>query len=139
MATIDPNEVLEDVKLRLPSSNVLTDAQLLSIINSQISIIGSDTSYEAEVTCKSLRETAEINMAKSTGSQGLKSRKIEDILEESFYQDGANITWESFIAQLPTLCARLGYTGLGIVYSGYILVSPGDPIDVNPITNYGSS
>jgi len=132
VATIDPNEVLADVDLRLPTSNSLTDAQLLSIINSNIITIGDDESYYAEVTCKSLRDAAEINQARASGEQGLKSRKIEDIIEESFYQNGANKIWTDYVNQLPTLCARLGYSGLSKVYSGYILVASGDTIDVNP-------
>ena len=135
---INPDEILADLDLWLPTTNVLVDSQLLTIINKQITAIGGDDQYYSEVFCKSLRLTAEINQAKSTGNSGLKSRKLEDLIEEEYYEDGANESWEEFISQLPTICAREGYTGLSVSALGFIDVHPGDVITVNDTSQTGS-
>lgn len=131
MADINPEEILNDLDLWLPTTNVLTCDQLTSIINKQIAAVGTDESYYAEVFCKSLTYAAEVNKAKSSKGTNLKSRKLEDLIEEEYFKSGETGSWSDFIVQLPGICSSEGYTDLGGIDTGYILVSPGTTIDVN--------
>jgi hypothetical protein len=79
VSVIDRDELLVDIKLPLPSSNVFTDAEILVLAERVISTVGDDDEYYEEVVCKSLKSIAINNRSKSVSSSGLRSRKIEDI------------------------------------------------------------
>ena len=53
----------------------------------------------------------------------LNYRKIEDILEESYYQDNNSGTWDDYINNLPDICTGFGYSGLNSVSLGFIHVN----------------
>lgn len=139
---IDANEVLEEVKYYLPTANVFTDAQMLTAINKEIAIIGSDDSYYEEVTCKSTKRIAEDNAAKSSAVSELKKIKTKSLEEEFFQGNNTNI-WDNFLDRIDTVCANIGYTGLSQYSSGFMYINPGSsgsmttnpPINVNNTTS----
>ncbi len=137
-------ELLEDIKLYMRSDNIFTDAQMNKMIDKVIVDVGdTDSNYE-EVLCKSLKNIALNNKAQATSSSGLKSRKIEDILEESYYQEGNQSSWDEYLDSLDDVCVSFGYTGLSQFSTGFIGVftdggeaSVDDEpfIDVNPTSS----
>lgn len=141
MAAIDRDELLVDVNLRIPDDNVFSDAQMLVFIERVITAVGDDDSDEnyAEVLCKSLKSIATNNKAKSTTSGGLRSRKIEDVIEESYFKDGSKESWQRYLDDLDDLCADLGYTGLSQYSTGFMYISSGDTITVNDTSSVDTS
>jgi len=140
MAAIDRVELLEDVKLYIRSDNIFTDSQINKFIDRVVSVVGDDDQYYEEVLCKSLRVIATNNKSQVTSSGSIKSRKIDDTLEESFYQGDNSGTWDDYLNTLPDVCTGFGYTGLNNLSLGFIRVNTGEDesvddepsIDVNP-------
>jgi hypothetical protein len=143
---IDADEVLEEVKIYLPSENVFTDNQMLVMIQKVINAVGSDDSYYEEVTCKSTKMIAENNAAKSSLIQSYKGIRTEDMWEEFFKGDNNNV-WDNFLSRIKTVCTNIGYTGLPSYSTGYMCVNISDndsflddpPIDVNPTSSTSSN
>lgn len=141
MSAIDRDEILIDVNLRIPDDNVFSDAQMLVFIERVITAVGDDDSDEnyAEVLCKSLKSIATNNKAKATTSGGLRSRKIEDVIEESYFKDGSKDAWQQYLDDLDDLCTDFGYTGLSQYSTGFMYISPGDTITVNDTSSVDTS
>ena len=109
MTTINRQEVLfeiKDITEGLPLS--LSDTSILKIIERVITLVGDVSTNFAEVACKSLRQVTNRALATHVKSGQLRSRKIEDVLEESYQTDDTNV-WERFKEGLDDICTDLGY------------------------------
>ena len=113
MAAIDRQQLLADVKLWLPASNVLTDAQILALAEKVISDVGDDDQYYDEILCKTLQACGKANksLASGNGQKGIKRQKSYNREQElhSGYNPADN--WDDWLNNLPCLCSTLGYTG----------------------------
>ncbi len=118
-------ELLEDIKLYMRAGNIFTDAQMNKMITKIVTDVGDDEANHAEVLCKSLKNIALNNKAQATTSGGLKSRKIEDVLEESYYQEGTQSSWDEYLESLDDVCVSFGYTSLSQFTTGFIKVNNG--------------
>lgn len=144
---INRTELLEDVKIRMRSDNKFTDTQMNKFIDLVITSVGDDDINYIEVLCKSLREIAENNELVETRSGGIKSRKIEDVIEESYYKEDDSGTWEDYLNKLPKVCARMGYSGLDSATLGMIHVNNAEDesvdddffIEINPVSTCPNS
>lgn len=126
---IDPNQVLEDVKLWLPESNVLTDDQMLAIINLVIQEVGDDDENYAEVLCKSLRAIALANQAKySVDVSGKRKEEVGDV-EIQWFEGSSHDVWGNFIDSLKDICPLFGYTGIDTGIG--MKINPGKKIKIN--------
>lgn len=128
MATIDRNQLLADIKLWLPESNVFSDAQILQISELVITRVGDDDSKYPEVLCKSLNAVGQANLAKhSVDGASLRKEKVGDNMEEydtSVMKD----VWKGFIKSLKDICPIFGYNkpvGLGMK------INPSEAIVIN--------
>lgn len=112
MATIDRDMLLADIKMVLPSDNVLTDDQMLIVIERVILLVGDDTMYYGEVACKSMRSIADINAGKADVDIGkLKREKVGDNEEERFESSTGGQTWNDFRDSLKGICpVMFGYS-----------------------------
>ncbi len=108
MATINRLLLLEDIKLYMRSDSIFSDAQMNKMAEKVITTVGDDDSNYEEILCKSLKSVALNNKAQSTASGGLKSIKIEDKLEESYYQEGGSKSWDDYLDSLDDVCVVLG-------------------------------
>lgn len=129
---IDPNEVLTEILLYLPDSNVLTDSELILIITSVITAVGDDDELYPEVLCKSLKKISLINQSKASSSYALKREKVN--MGEYEWNTGSTTPsdmWRNYINDvLPDICKAIGYSysiAIGIK------VSPGE--EINPLSN----
>ena len=135
MAVIDPADVLVDVLLYLPTSNVFSDAQLTSMIEFVIAnqIPEDDTEYQPEATCKSLRNAAIANQSRFSVDQAGKKREKVGVVEVEYFDGTSKKVWESFLDNLPNICSLLlGYTGF--LTSNMMSIAPGEKFIVNPCT-----
>ncbi len=105
------------------SDSIFSDAQMNKMAEKVITAVGDDDSNYEEILCKSLKSVALNNKAQSTASGGLKSIKIEDKLEESYYQEGGSKSWDDYLDSLDDVCVGFGYTGLSQYSTGFIKVN----------------
>jgi len=133
MAAIDPNDVLADVKIYLPTSNVLNDTELLGIINFVIAnlIPLDDTVNQPEATCKSLRNAAIVNQSRYSVDETGKKREKVGTVEIEFFDGTSKEVWSGFLNNLQNLCPLiLGYTGLAS--NNTFTINPGDRFVISP-------
>lgn len=143
---INVSEVLEEVKMYLPTENVYTDAQMAIMIRKVINSVGSDDSFYEEVACKSAKVIAENNAAKNSLVQSYKGIRADNLWEEFFKGDNNNL-WDNFLERIETVCVNIGYTDVKSYTKGYMSVNISDtdsylddpPIDVNPTSSSSSS
>lgn len=125
--------VLADISILLPESNVLTEAQMLNIIDRIILSVGDEDEKYGEVCCKSLKVIGEVNLAKVAVDRGsLKREKVGDHEEEYLSAPNSNGSWQDFIDSLSDLCPIMwGYspkTTTGIYISTTPLTNPLCPL-----------
>lgn len=111
MATIDRDQLLQDVLEIMPVSNQLSDSMILRLAEGVIAVVGDDDIYYSEVLCKTLRACGIQNAAKaSVDNRGLKKDKTYDV-ELEFYNTGSNSFWKDWVDLLYTeVCPLFGYT-----------------------------
>lgn len=129
---VTAEQVLAEIEVFIPSNNVLTEAQMLVIIQTIIDQVGDDDSNLAEIKCKSLEAIGIINLSKATStiSTGLKKEKVGNTEVEYFGAGQSNNGWQDFLDSLKLVCPLFGYYGLS---SGIgIKITPGCPPKVNP-------
>lgn len=128
--TIDSTVVLTDISILLPANNLLTDQQMLNIIERIITSVGSDDKYYGEVCCKSLSAIADINLARVAVDVGnLKREKVGDHEEEYHSSSNSNGSWKDFKDSLKTLCPIMW--SYSVKTAGRIYMNVGE--DQNPL------
>lgn len=132
MATIDRDDVIASAKDWLPASNILTDAQMLSDLETIILVVGDDDVNTPEVTCKLMRIVAAKNKAKATSVTGNLKREMLGRHEKEYHTsislyDG----WDKFEEELSTICPLIGYKPNKP--AGRIKINPGETY--SPILN----
>jgi len=112
MANINCATLLEDIKMLLPSGNLLTDDQMLIVIKRVMAQVGSDEEYYGQVACKSLRAIATVNASKADVEVGkLKREKVGEHEEEYFASGSGGDAWKDFIDSLTEVCPIMfGYS-----------------------------
>jgi hypothetical protein len=131
MAAIDRDQLLSDAKLWLPESNVLSDAEMLQIIEFVIQnqIPADDDQYYAEALCKSLRAIALANNARyQVDSAGKRKEQVGDVEVQWFERTSVNV-WPNYIDSLKDICPLFGYTGLNTGIG--MKINPGDKFVIN--------
>ena len=120
--------LLEDIKLLLPSDNVLTDAQMLIVMKRLIALVGSDDEFYGQVACKTLSAIADINASKVNVEQGgIKKEKVGDHEIEYAVTSSGGSSWKDFKKSLSDLCP--------IMYSYSPKAASGIYISTTPLTN----
>ena len=114
MATIDRQDLLDDVYLYLPDENVLTDLQIERIYESIISKVGDDDTKYDEVLCKTLRNCAMANKAKASISGGSIRREKSHGREVEWFDHSADELWDRYIESLADLCPLLPNGGYNL-------------------------
>jgi hypothetical protein len=131
MAAIDRDQLLSDVKLWLPESNVLTDAEMLQIIELviQYQLPEDDDQYYAMALCLSLRAIAIANNARyQVDVAGKRKEEVGDVEIQWFEGTSGNV-WPNYIDSLKDVCPLFGYTGLSTGIG--MKINPGDKFIIN--------
>lgn len=134
MATpINRDDLLADVKSWLPSDNILSDVQLLKIIESTIvnELPEDDTDlYYSMALCLSLRNAANMNLSlSSTSSFGVNRERVGDV-DVTYFKQGVSEGWQSYLDSLRDICPIFGYYGLSA--KGGIKITTSTTPNFNP-------
>lgn len=125
MATIDRDLVISIAKDWLPASNVLTDAQMLSDLETIILVVGDDEGNTPEVTCKLMKIIAAKNKSKATSGNGNLKREVLGRHEKEYHTSISNYDgWVKFEQDLKTICPLIGYRDTK--RSGHIKINTGE-------------
>jgi hypothetical protein len=106
MAALDRDELLGTVHDWLPAENILTDAQILSLMEGIILIVGDDEIYKSEVACKTLVSCGEMNKTLGSISAG-RIKREKSFEREVEYNSVGVFVWDDFINGLSYLCPLL--------------------------------
>lgn len=110
MPKVDKSQVVNDLKTWLPSSNALSDGQLMSLVKLTVTRVGDDSTKQSEVLCKTLRAAAYRNIAEATTSSGgLKKQRVGEVENEYFTGESVVEGWKLFIDSLDELFPLLGF------------------------------
>lgn len=133
MATLDRDEILGTVLEWLPAENILTDSQILTLMEGVISIVGDDEIYKAEVTCKTLESCGQMNKSLGSIKQGSIKREKSFGREVEYSNNSSSVVWDDFINGLAYLCPLLPGGGYSPASKRAIpfFVSVADPVYVS--------
>lgn len=111
MAAIDPQSVIDNTSLYIPSGNVLTNEQMLILVNNIISQLEvDDTEFQPQVQCDFLRALSYTNQARvSVDVGGIQSERVGDHAR-SYNSAYVNEAWKNFRDSLKDICPLFGYT-----------------------------
>lgn len=108
---IDRELLLERILFWLPDENILTDEQILQMVEMTILQVGDDEANFAEVLCKSLYAVAIANEAKqSMANAGIKRERVGRVSEIEYFSGVNADFWADYIRnKLPNICPLFGY------------------------------
>lgn len=140
MATIDRDLILNGVKSWLPPYNVVSDADMLILIEQVISVVGDDDINTAQVQCESLYSIIMKNKFLATVSNGGGIKREKTYMEEvEYYDSNVENPWDSLASQIQDICPiAFGWYGFASKSAAGVRINVPDPIRVpKGSTSYG--
>lgn len=109
MATVDREQLLEDVKVFLPLSNTLTDEIIRALNESVITKVGDDDTKYAEIRCKCLYACGNMNLTNSLVDSGSIKREKTGMVEVEYHNTYGRFGWQAWLNNLKNVCPLFGY------------------------------
>lgn len=109
MAQIDPNVVLTNTSVYIPTENILTNEEMIALINQVIMRVGNDDTNLPQVQCEFLRDLATVNMSRA--QVDAVSTTSERVGDHARSRDPAYVqrAWSTFRDSLRDICPLFGY------------------------------
>jgi hypothetical protein len=136
MAVIDRAQLLADAKVFLPDGNVLTDTEMMMIINNVVDyqIPADDDIYYSEALCKTLKSVALLNKSKyAVDEQNIKREKVGGVEKEN-YGEISRVAWDDYLDSLADICPLLPGGGYSPSRAIGAKINPSEKFVINDCT-----